>query len=60
MIELYVAVVTTAIILPLGMYLGAIVERARAEDRRPPAPHEALAAEAIVLGLRGPLPGRRP
>lgn len=39
----YVAGVTTAIVLPLGMYLGALRERARAELRRPPAPHEALA-----------------
>ena len=58
MIEAYVAVVTTAIVLPLGAYLGAARERARAELRRPPAAHEALAAEAIVLGLRGPLPSR--
>lgn len=50
---IYVAAVTTAIMLPLGAYLGAVRERARAEQRRPPAPHEVLAK------LRGPLPGRR-
>ena len=44
-----VAVVTTAIVLPLGVYLGALRERARAELRRPAAPHEVLAK------LRGPL-----
>lgn len=66
MIELYVAVVTTAIVLPLGVYLGAARERARAEDRRPPAPHEVLAPvyefptpKAILTELRGPLGGRR-
>lgn len=62
MIEAYVAVVTTAIVFPLGVYLGALRERARAELRRPPAPHEALArvyqmpAPADILAeLRGPL-----
>ena len=61
----YVAVVTTAIVLPLGVYLGEVRERARAELRRPRAAHEALArvyelpaGEGIVLGLRGPLPSR--
>lgn len=43
MIEAYVAVVTTAIVLPLGVYLGAAWERERAELRRPLAPHEVLA-----------------
>ncbi len=43
MIELAVAVVTTAIVLPLGVYLGTLAERGRAEARRPAA-HEALAA----------------
>lgn len=63
---LYVAVVTTAIVLPLGVYLGAVRERARAELRRPPAPHEALARvyelpdpREIIGVLRGPL-GRGP
>lgn len=60
MIELYVAVVTMAGTLPVGFYLGLRYAAARAELRRAAAPHEALAAEAIVLGLRGPLPGRRP
>lgn len=62
MIEAYVAVVTTAIVLPLGVYLGAARERARAELRRPPAPHEALARvyqmpspAEILAELRGPL-----
>lgn len=65
MIEAYVAVVTTAIVLPLGVYLGAARERGRAELRRPPAAHEALArvyqmpAPADILAeLRGPLPSR--
>ena len=63
---LYVAVVTAAIVLPLGVYLGALRERARAELRRPQAAHEALARvyelptpREIVGVLRGPLP-RRP
>jgi hypothetical protein len=61
-IELYVAVVTTAITLPLGAYLGRLYERERAELRRPPAAHEALARvyqmpdpAAILAELRGPL-----
>lgn len=44
--------------LLVGVYLGTLLERERAARHRP-APHEALAAEAIVLGLRGPLPGGR-
>ncbi len=52
MIELAVAVVTTAIVLPLGVYLGTLAERERAANRRPLAPHEVLAK------LRGPLPSR--
>ncbi len=66
MIELSVAVITAAIVGPLSYLLGAIVERARAEDRRPPEPHEALAPvyelptpKAILTELRGPLKGRR-
>ena len=58
----YVAVVTTAIVLPLGIHLGALRERARAELRRPQAAHEALARvyelptpREIVGVLRGPL-----
>ena len=61
----YVAVVTTAIVLPLGIHLGALRERARAELRRPQAAHEALARvyelptpREIVGVLRGPLPPR--
>ena len=49
----------------VGMALGTLAERERAARRHPPAPHEALArvyqmpaAEAIVIGLRGPLPSR--
>lgn len=59
----YVAVVTFAGTLPLGVYLGALRERARAELRRPQAAHEALARvyelptpREIVGVLRGPLP----
>ena len=62
---LYVAVVTTAFVLPLGVYLGAVRERARGELRRPPMPHEVLARvyelptpREIVGVLRGPLPSR--
>ena len=61
----YVAVVTTAIMLPLGVHLGALRERARAELRRPQSAHEALARvyelptpREIVGVLRGPLPSR--
>lgn len=42
MIDLYVAVVTMAGTLPVGIWLGRLYERERAELRRPPAPHEAL------------------
>jgi hypothetical protein len=64
-IFLYVAVVVIAGTLPVGFYLGRLYERERAELRRPPAPHEALArvyqmpAPAEILAdLRGPLPSR--
>jgi hypothetical protein len=62
MIFLYVAVVTMAGALPVGFYLGRLCERERAELRRPPAPHEALALvyqmpspAEILAELRGPL-----
>lgn len=42
MIFLYVAVVTMAGSVPVGFFLGLRYAEARAE-RRPPAPHEALA-----------------
>lgn len=65
MIELYVAVVTAAGAIPFGFYLGLRYAAARAELRRPPAAHEALArvyqmpAPADILAeLRGPLPSR--
>lgn len=67
MIELSVAVVTMAGTLPVGFYLGLRYAAARAELRRPPAPHEALArvyqmpAPADILAeLRGPLKGKGP
>jgi len=64
-IDLYVAAVTMAGTLPIGIWLGRLLERERAERRRPPAPHEALAPvyelptpKAILAELRGPLRGR--
>jgi hypothetical protein len=59
---LYVAVVVMAGTLPIGFLLGRLYERERAELRRPPAPHEALARvyqmpapREILAELRGPL-----
>jgi hypothetical protein len=59
---IYVAVVVMAGTLPVGFLLGRLYERERAELRRPPAAHEALArvyqmpAPAEILAeLRGPL-----
>lgn len=43
MIELYVAVVTMAGSVPVGFVLGLRYAAARAELRRAPAAHEALA-----------------
>ncbi len=63
---MYVAVVTTAIVFPLGAYLGTLAERERAARRGQRPAHEVLAdldalptPEAILAELRGPLPGRR-
>jgi hypothetical protein len=64
-IFLYVAVVVVAGALPVGFLLGRLYERERAELRRPPAAHEALARvyrmpnpREILAELRGPLPSR--